>query len=164
MSKCLSELHKHGLAFRNSSFPFQGTCVNSLCFVSLPFLGTLNCLSLLTPLVLNDSEEMALIDTLVCACKQAVTRQGPPGRTVRKSKEKKASVDDRKNLSAHLMQTIPRLLNKVQTDIFWVPCQGWHQDFSVWVLVPVCPAKMGSQAFYGGPKILVTLCNKKSIL
>lgn len=67
--------------------------------------------------VLNDSEEMALIDTLVCACKQAVTRQGPPGRTVRKSKEKKASVDDRKNLSAHLMQTIPRLLNKFGTDV-----------------------------------------------
>ena len=67
-------------------------------------------------LVLNDNEEMALIDILVCVCKQSFTRQGPPGRTSRKSKEKKASVDDRKNLSAHLMPTLPRLLNKVQIE------------------------------------------------
>ena len=62
---------------------------------------------------LNDSEEMALIDIMVCACKQEATRQGPPGRTVRKGKEKKSSVDDKKNLSAHFMQTLPSLLNKV---------------------------------------------------
>ena len=67
-------------------------------------------------LVLNDNEEMALIDILVCACKQAFTWQGPPGRTSQKSKEKNASMDDRKNLSAHLMPTLPRLLNKVQTE------------------------------------------------
>ena len=68
-------------------------------------------------LVLNDNEEMALIDILVCACKQAFTRQGPPGRTSRKGKEKKASMDERKNLSAHLMPTLPRLLNKVSDRI-----------------------------------------------
>lgn len=67
--------------------------------------------------VLNDNEEMALIDILVCACKQAFTRQGPPGRTSRKGKEKKASMDERKNLSAHLMPTLPRLLNKFGTDV-----------------------------------------------
>lgn len=63
---------------------------------------------------LNDSEEMSLIDIMVCSCKQAATRQGPPGRTVRKGKEKKSSTDDKKNLSAHFMQTLPRLLNKVR--------------------------------------------------
>ena len=67
--------------------------------------------------MLNDNEEMALIDILVCACKQAFTRQGPPGRTSRKGKEKKASMDERKNLSAHLMPTLPRLLNKVSDQI-----------------------------------------------
>ena len=62
---------------------------------------------------LNDNEEMSLIDIMVCACKQEATRQGPPGRTVRKGKEKKSSLDDKKNLSAHFMQTLPSLLNKV---------------------------------------------------
>lgn len=66
---------------------------------------------------LNDSEEMSLIDIMVCACKQEATRQGPPGRTVRKGKEKKSSLDDKKNLSAHFMQTLPSLLNKFGTDV-----------------------------------------------
>ena len=81
-------------------------------FVDSSESSKLICLTVL--LVLNDSQEVALIDILVCACKQAVTRQGPPGRTVRKSKEKKGTADDKKSLSAHLMQTIPRLLNKVK--------------------------------------------------
>lgn len=63
---------------------------------------------------LNDNEEMSLIDIMVCACKQASTRQGPPGRTARKGKENKSSVNDKKELSAHFMQTLPSLLNKVQ--------------------------------------------------
>ena len=63
---------------------------------------------------MNDNEEMALIDIMVCACKQASTRQGPPGRTARKGKENKSSVNDKKELSAHFMQTLPSLLNKVQ--------------------------------------------------
>ena len=42
--------------------------------------------------------------------------------------------------------------------------QRWHQDFSVGALGPACPARLGSQAFFGGPKILVTLCEIKSIL
>ena len=62
---------------------------------------------------LNDSEEMALIDIMVCACKQASTRQGPPGRAVRKVKENKTTVNEKKDLSAHFMQTLPGLLNKV---------------------------------------------------
>ena len=67
----------------------------------------------LFPQGLNDNEEMALIDIMVCACKQASTRQGPPGRTARKAKENKSSVNDNKELSAHFMQTLPGLLNKV---------------------------------------------------
>ena len=35
--------------------------------------------------------------------------------------------------------------------------QGWHQDFSIWVLGLTCPVKLGSQAFWVRPKILVTL-------
>ncbi|PFX16109.1 cohesin subunit SA-2-like [Stylophora pistillata] len=66
---------------------------------------------------LNDSEEMALIDIMVCACKQASTRQGPPGRAVRKVKENKSTVNEKKDLSAHFMQTLPGLLNKFGTDI-----------------------------------------------
>lgn len=66
---------------------------------------------------LNDSEEMALIDIMVCACKQASTRQGPPGRAVRKVKENKTTVNEKKDLSAHFMQTLPGLLNKFGTDI-----------------------------------------------
>ena len=62
---------------------------------------------------------MSLIDIMVCACKQEATRQGPPGRTVRKGKEKKSSVDDKKNLSAHFMQTLPSLLNKVCEIVKW---------------------------------------------
>ena len=62
---------------------------------------------------LNDNEEMSLIDIMVCACKQASTRQGPPGRTARKGKENKSAVNDKKELSAHFMQTLPSLLNKV---------------------------------------------------
>ena len=68
---------------------------------------------------LNDNEEMSLIDIMVCACKQEATRQGPPGRTVRKGKEKKSSLDDKKNLSAHFMQTLPSLLNKVCEIVKW---------------------------------------------
>ena len=67
---------------------------------------------------LNDSEEMSLIDIMVCACKQAATRQGPPGRTARKSKETKSSMDDKRDLSAHFMQTLPSLLNKVNNLCF----------------------------------------------
>ncbi|XP_078379288.1 cohesin subunit SA-2-like isoform X3 [Oculina patagonica] len=66
---------------------------------------------------LNDNEEMLLIDIMVCACKQASTRQGPPGRTARKGKESKSSVNDKKELSAHFMQTLPSLLNKFGTDV-----------------------------------------------
>lgn len=62
---------------------------------------------------------MSLIDIMVCACKQEATRQGPPGRTVRKGKEKKSSLDDKKNLSAHFMQTLPSLLNKVCEIVKW---------------------------------------------
>ena len=62
---------------------------------------------------LNDSEEMSLIDIMVCACKQASTRQGPPGRAGRKVKESKSIVNEKKDLSAHFMQTLPSLLNKV---------------------------------------------------
>ena len=32
--------------------------------------------------------------------------------------------------------------------------QGWHEDFSMWVLRgPICLVKLGSQLFLGGPKI-----------
>ena len=62
---------------------------------------------------------MSLIDIMVCACKQEATRQGPPGRTVRKGKEKKSSLDEKKNLSAHFMQTLPGLLNKVCEIVKW---------------------------------------------
>ena len=62
---------------------------------------------------------MSLIDIMVCACKQEATKQGPPGRTVRKGKEKKSSLDDKKNLSAHFMQTLPSLLNKVCKIVKW---------------------------------------------
>ena len=40
---------------------------------------------------------------------------------------------------------------------------GMALNFSIWVLGPTCSAKLGSQAFFGGPKILVTLCEKKSM-
>lgn len=81
-------------------------CLNAGVFFSFLLLG------------LNDSEEMSLIDIMVCACKQAATRQGPPGRTARKSKETKSSMDDKRNLSAHFMQTLPSLLNKVNNLCF----------------------------------------------
>lgn len=69
---------------------------------------------------LNDNEEMSLIDIMVCACKQASTRQGPPGRTTRKGKDNKSSVNDKKELSAHFMQTLPSLLNKVQYNMSYM--------------------------------------------
>ena len=33
---------------------------------------------------LNDTEETALVDVMVCACKQATLGQGPPGRVHKK--------------------------------------------------------------------------------
>ena len=66
------------------------------------------------PAALNDKEEMALIDVMVCACQQAATGHGPPGRTIRKSKEKRSTVIDKKDLSGHFMKLLPALLNKVK--------------------------------------------------
>nr|QIC49987.1 cohesin subunit SA-1 [Actinia equina] len=68
---------------------------------------------------LDDKEEEALIEIMVSSCKQSSQGQGPPGRVVRKllsSKEKKTIISDKKELSAHFMQTVPDLLAKYGTD------------------------------------------------
>ncbi|XP_028518614.1 cohesin subunit SA-1 [Exaiptasia diaphana] len=68
---------------------------------------------------LDDKEEAALIEILVSSCKQASLGQSPPGRATKKtvsSKEKKAINNDKKELSAHFMQTLPDLLAKYGTD------------------------------------------------
>ncbi|XP_032234908.2 cohesin subunit SA-1 isoform X2 [Nematostella vectensis] len=68
---------------------------------------------------LEDKEEDALIEIMVSSCQQAAEGLGPPGRVVRKllsNKERRAVETEKKELSAHFMQTIPDLLSKYGTD------------------------------------------------
>merc|ERR1712223_1811601 len=69
---------------------------------------------------LDNSQETALIEVMVCCIKQAASGEPPvgrgPTRKVMSAKEVKQVQDDKQTLTAHFIQTLPHLLHKYLPD------------------------------------------------
>ena len=79
------------------------------------FMTSLTCVNLIA--ALDDRQETALIEIMVCCVKQAATGEYPVGRgTSRKmtSRETRAVIEDKVRLTEHFIQTLPQLLAKVK--------------------------------------------------